>query len=323
MRHAGKSVILFACLGASSFQYAHGAYPERPIRVVVPYVPGGNIDITARTIAPGMSAELGQQVVIDNRGGANGSVGQALVSNAPADGYTLVLTSISALVTTPALSGQFDYDAMKHFSPITMVTRVPIIMVVRLGLPARNVKEFITLAKSQPEKFIMASGGTGSAGHLTGVLFQTLTGTKLTHVSYKGAGQAHLDVLSGQVDVYFDQLSSAMSLIRAERLRVLAVLTRSRSAEIPDVPTMEEAGVAECESGITSGLLAPARTPAAIVGKLRDAIVKVLRTTSVRESFARLGAEAVESTPQEFTQFLRTDTERWTKVIQLTGVKPN
>lgn len=309
---------LLICLISSA--HVIGAYPERPIRVIVPFPPGGNIDLTARILVPGMSSELGQSVIIDNRGGANGLVGQEIASKSTPDGYTLVLTASSSLTTTPALSGKRNYDPTRDFAPITLTSNVPLVMVVRPSLPVKTVQDFITFAKSNSGKTSMASGGSGSTAHLTGALFQSLTGTKLIHVAYKGGGPAEVDLMGGHVDVFFDQLSSAVGLIHGGKLRALAVTTRARSAEIPDVPTMAEAGVPGCEASITSGILAPAATPPNIVNRLRDAIIKVLRTKAVRDSIAKLGAETVESTPQEFAKFLKEDNEKWAKVIRVIGL---
>lgn len=300
---------------------AHGAYPDKAIRVIVPYVPGGNIDITARTLAPGLSEVLGQQIVVDNRGGAGGTIGSEIAARSAPDGYTLLLGSTGTLTNAPALYPKLAYDPLKDFATTSMVTVVPIVIETHPSVPARTIKEFIALAKSRPGTITMASAGAGSSNHLAGELFQSVTGTKLIHVPYKGSGAALVDMMGGQVDVFFDQVSSSIGYIQGGKLRAIAVTTLKRSSALPNVPTVDESGVRGFDASTVTGIVLPAATPRDIVMKVHAALIKVLRMKATRDSFAHFGAETLESTPEEFTRFIREDLAKWTKVVREAGIK--
>ena len=312
---------LLLMLAASLFPAAHAAYPEKPIRIIVPYPPGGNIDITARTIAPGLAEALGQQVVIDNRGGAGGTIGAELAAKSAPDGYTLLLGSTGTLTTAPALYPKLGYDPVKDFATTSLVSSVPLVMVVHPSVPARSIKEFIALAKSRPGRITMASAGSGTTNHLSGELFQSAAGIKMIHVPYKGSGPALIDLMGGQVDVHFDQLSSAIGFIQSGKLRVLAVTTLKRASQLPEIPTMDESGVPGFDASTFTGIVLPAATPRDIVMKLHASLIKVLRLKGTRDSFARFGAETLESSPEEFARFVRDDLAKWTRVIREAGIK--
>ncbi len=297
------------------------AYPEKALRIVVPYPPGGNIDITARAIAPGLTEALGQQVVIDNRGGAGGTIGAELAAKAAPDGYTLLLGSTGTLTTAPALYPRLGYDPVRDFATTTLVSIVPLVMVIHPSVPARNVKEFIALAKSRPGRITMASAGSGTTNHLGGELFQGVTGTKMIHIPYKGSGPALIDVMGGQVDVLFDQLSSSIGHIQGGKLRAIAVTTLKRSAQMPEIPTMNESGLPGFDASTFTGIVLPAAAPRDVVIKLHAALVKVLRLKATRDSFARFGADVLESTPEEFSRFIRDDLAKWSKVVREAGIK--
>jgi len=307
------------CVAASLARSA--SYPEKPIRIIVPYPPGGNIDITARALAPGLIEALGAQVVVDNRGGAGGTIGSELAAKSAPDGYTLLLGSTGTLTTAPALYPRLGYDPVRDFATTSLVSVVPLVMVVHPSVPAKTVKEFIAVAKSRPGRLTMASAGSGTTNHLGGELFQGATGIKMIHVPYKGSGPALVDLMGGQVDVHFDQLSSAIGFIQGGKLRALAVTTLKRSAQMPAIPTMDESGVPGFDASTFTGIVLPAATPRDVVTKLHAALVKVLRAKATRDSFARFGAETLESSPEEFARFIREDLAKWSKVIRDAGIK--
>ncbi len=298
---------------------AGAAWPEKPIRIIVPYVPGGNIDITARTLAPGLGEALGQTIIVENRGGAGGTIGTEVAAKAPADGYTLLLGSSGTLTNAPALYPKLGYDPLKDFATTSMTTMVPIVIETHPSVPVKTVREFIALIKARPDRITMASAGSGSSNHLAGALFQKATDTRMVHVPYKGSGAALVDLMGGQVDVFFDQLSSSIGYLQAGKLRPIAVTTLKRSPYLPDVPSANEAGVPDAST--VTGIALPAATPADIVSKLHAALLKVLRAKATRESFARFGAETLESTPEKFSKFIREDLAKWSKLVRETGIK--
>jgi tripartite-type tricarboxylate transporter receptor subunit TctC len=300
---------------------AHAAYPERAIRIIVPYAPGGNIDITARTVAPGMSEALGQPVVIDNRGGAGGTLGAELAAKAAPDGYTLLLGSSGTLSTAPPLYPKLGYDPIKDFATTSLVSNVALVLETHPSIPAKNIKEFVALAKSRPGKITMGTSGAGTTNHLSGELFQSATGIKLIHVPYKGSGPGLIDLMGGQIDTFVDQVSSSIGFIQTGKLRALAVTTIKRAAAMPELPTFAESGVPGFDASTWTGIVMPAATPHDTVMKVNAALVKTLRLKATRDSFTRLGAETLESTPEEFARFMREDLAKWTKVVREAGIK--
>lgn len=302
-------VCCLATVGGS----VHAAYPEKPIRLVVPYVPGGNIDLNARTVAPGLSDSLGQPVLVDNRGGAGGRIGTEFVAKAAPDGYTLLLGSSSPLTMTPVFY-KAAYDPLRDFAPTSMISIVPLVLSVHPSVPARNVKELIALAKTRPGRLTMGSAGTGGAGHLAGEFFQIHTGTQFTHIPYKGGAPALVDLVGGQLDLMFDQLTTSIAFFKSERLRPLAVTSLQRSAMLPGIPTVHEAGARGFEVLTYTGILAPAATPKEIVQRIHAALVRVLDLPATREAFVRLGAEVMPSTPEAFSDRLRRDLANWRRV---------
>lgn len=297
------------------------AYPSKPIRILVPFVPGGNVDITARTVAPALGEALGQPVVVENRPGAAGMVGaQALVAS-PADGYTLMMGSNSSLAVAPSLYANWPYDPLKGIAPITNLAITPFVLVVKLGLPATNLDEFLKIAKEKPGQLSMASGGNGSSNHLVGELFQMMTGAKFIHVPYKGTGAALVDLAGGQVDLLFDQASSTVGNVRGGKIRAIAVASAARQAALPETPSFAEAGLRDFEIDNFTGLVGPAGMPAEAVSAIHRAAVKALATPLVKERFASLGVQPVGSTPEQFTAVIREDLARWSKVIKAAGIK--
>ena len=296
-------------------------YPSKPIRIIVPFVPGGNVDITARTVAPALGDALGQPVVVENRPGAAGMVGAQAMTGSPADGYTLMMGSNSSLAVAPNLYPNWPYDPVKGIAPISNLAITPFVLVVKLGLPAQSLADFVKLAKEKPGQLSMASGGNGSSNHLVGELFQMMTGLKFSHVPYKGTGAALVDLAGGQVDLLFDQASSTVPNVRGGKIRALAVASSSRQSALPDTPTFAEAGLRDFEIDNFTGLVGPAGMPADAVAKVHAAAVKALATPLVKERFASLGVQPVGNTPEQFGVVIREDLARWSKVIKSAGVK--
>jgi len=291
-------------------------FPEKPVRLVVPYAPGGNIDITARIIQPGLGEVLGQQIIVDNRAGAGGAIGSDLVAKAPADGYTILVGSSGTLTVAPSLYSKIPYHPVRDFAPVSFVSSVPLVLLIHPSVPAKTVKEFVSLAKSRPGKLTMASAGAGTTNHLVGELFQSMTGTRFVHVPYKGSGPALVELMGGQVDLHFDQLSSATPYIKAGKMRALAMTTEKRAGIFPDVPTLAESGVTGFEASTFTGLVVPAGTPRAVIDKLNSAVVKVMARQAVKDRFASLGADSFSSTPEQLGEFIKTDFAKWTKVVK-------
>ncbi|MBX9903256.1 MAG: tripartite tricarboxylate transporter substrate binding protein [Burkholderiales bacterium] len=314
----GIAVTLLAAVFA--VQGAAAAWPERPIRLIVPFAPGGNVDLTARVITPGMGELLGRNFIIDNRAGAGGAVGSEIAATAPADGYTLLFSSTGSLTIAPVVSSKLRYDPVRDFAAISLVSNVPVIMLVPLTSPGKTVKEFVTYAKSRGE-LTMGSSGNFSTGRLAGELFQGITGTRFTHVPYKGGGPAMIDLIGGRIDVMFDQISSAIGHVKAGKVRALAVNAVNRSPEVPEVPTMKEAGVAGVEAGTFTAMLAPAKTPKAIVTRLNEDLNKILKTPAVQQNFVRYSAESIGTTPAASVAFIRDEIEKWRKVVKAANIK--
>lgn len=299
------------------------AWPSKPIRLIVPFAPGGNVDLTARLVAPAMQETLGQPVVVENRTGAGGMIGSELVAKAPPDGYLLLTGSNSTFSVAPALYPNAPYNPVRDFTPIVNLQTTPFVLVVRSGLGVQTVADLLRLAREKPGALTMGSGGTGSSNQLVGELFQMLNGVRFLHVPYKGAALAATDVMGNQIDLLFDQGSTASGNVRGGKMRALAVSSRSRMSTLPDVPGFTEAGLKDFEIANATGLLGPAALPAAIVQRLHAAAVKALGTPQVKERFAQMGVDAQGSTPEAFGTFIREDFARWTKVVQASGIKPD
>ena len=320
--------LVAACVAVLGATHLHAAqsdapstYPNKPVRIVVPFVPGGNIDITARSIAPGLTEALGQPVVVDNRGGAGGRIGAALVAKSPPDGYTLLLGASGTLSVQPAFHDDPGYDPLRDFVFTSMIALVPIVLVLHPSVPARNVKELIALARSERSGLLMGSAGTGSNTHLTGELFQSMAKVKFLHVPFKGAGAALIDLVGGQVHLMFDQVSASAPHIKAGKLRPLAVASLERSAFLPEVPTIDQSGVPGFESSTYTTLAIPAATPKDVVARLREALNKVLDQAATRQSFERVGAEVRKTTPDEVARWLKRDYDKWVRIRKATGMK--
>lgn len=300
--------------------YTQG-YPSKPIRIIVPFTPGGNIDITARTIAPGLSEILGQGVLVDNRSGAGGRIGSALVAKSPPDGYTLLLGAPGTLVAQPVFHDDIEYQPLRDFVFTSQISLVSSALLVHPSMPVRSVKEMIAFAKARPGALLMGSAGQGSGTHLMGELFQSMAQVKFTHVPYKGGAAASVAIVSGQVHLSFDQVSSSGPMIKAGRLRALAVTTPQRSKLLPEVPTIGESGLRGYEYSTWTTLAIPAATPKETVERLRQAVDAVIAQPRTREAFEKLGAEVVPNSADAFTRRLQQDYARWVRIRKETGIR--
>ena len=297
------------------------AFPSKPIRIVVPFSAGGPTDITARFIAPRMTELLGQPIVIDNRAGATGIIGAELVAKAQPDGYTLLMATASVVAINMVTYSKLPYDTLRDFQPLTPIMTTATILVVHPSVPAKSLKDLVALAKARPGQITMASAGTGGTLHLPIEMLMKSAGIKMTHVPYKGAAPAVIDVVAGQVSGMFVDLPVISPHVKAGKVRALAMASPQRSVYFPDVPTTKEAGYVNVELQNYYALFLPARTPQEIVGKLHDAAVKTVNTPGVREKLVGSGADPLTMTPEEFTRFLRADIEMWGKVVKAAGVK--
>ena len=294
-------------------------YPAKTVRIIVGYPPGGPTDVIARTVAQKLTIALGQQVIVDNRPGASGMIGAEQVVKAAPDGYTLLTVPITYAVT-PSVYPKMPYDAEKDLAPVALVASSPFILVVHPTLPVKTVKELIALAKSRPGQINYASASTGGMPHLAGELFNMMTGVKLTHIPYKGAAPATVDLLAGQVSLMFNNMLSAMPLVKANKLRAVAVTSLKRSAAIPELPTIAET-VKGCEASGWYGAFAPAATPKDIIAKLNAEINKLMRLPDVAQRLAGDGVEAASMTPAEFGAYLHSEIAKWGRVVQISGTK--
>jgi len=296
-------------------------FPRKPVRVIVPFAPGGPVDIIARSIAPKMSETLGQQIIIDNRAGAGSTIGTELAAKAAPDGYTILMISGSH-VMNPAMVKKLPYDSVKDFTPISIMAEVPSALVVHPVLPVRNVKELIALARARPGELNYSSPGRGTLGHLSAELFSSMTGIKMTHVAYKGAGPALIDLVAGHVQLLFAALPGVVQPARDGKVRMIAQTGRMRSGSMPEVPTVIESGLPGFVVSSQFGLLAPAATSRAAVDKLRAALLDALSDPTVGKRFAELGAERVGSTPEEQDAVTRAEIAKWIKVTREAGIQP-
>jgi tripartite-type tricarboxylate transporter receptor subunit TctC len=294
---------------------------SRPITIVIPFTPGASADTLQRLVAKKVSDNTGQVIVIDSRGGGGGVIGAMVVKQAAPDGHTLFQANAGTHAANVSLYDSLPYDPVKDFEPVTLQWSFPNILVVPVDSPAKSVADLVVLAKSKPGGLSFASQGSGSGGHLLGEMLKARTGTTMVHVPYRGAGPAVFDTVAGRVDFFFVSYASALSFVQSGKLRVLAVTTPKRIPALPDVPTMAEAGYAGLEVGVWFGLVAPAGTPAPIVGKLHDAFAAAVHDPEVLQQFAAQGVEAATSTPAEFRGFIASETERLGKIVRAIGVK--
>lgn len=315
----------YACLSAAfTIPFLCGAvvaqgYPSKPVRLVVGAAAGGPTDVVSRNLTPKLAESLGQPVLVDNRGGAGGVIGTEFVAKAPPDGYTLGMVFISH-ATNPTLVAKLPYDTLKDFAPVTLVAYQTTVLVRHPSLPVNSVKELIALAKAQPGKLSYA-GDTGSAAHLAGELFKFMTGTNIVHVSYKGNAPALIDTLAGHIPFMFNAINTCLPLVKAGRLKALAVTSAQRSSLAPELPTMNESGLPGFEVTPWYGVVAPARTPKEAIGRLNSDIVKVLRMPDLKERLSSQGTEVVGGTPEQFDRYIREEISKWDKVLTAAGLR--
>ncbi len=310
-----------ALLGLTAATVCAQTYPVKPVRLMVPFVAGGNTDIIARVVAPEMSKALGQQLVIENRGGGGSTIGTEVVAKAPPDGYSLLMVS-AAHVINPAMIKKLPYDSIKDFAPISIVADVPTAFAVHPQLPVKNVKEFITLAKARPGQLNYSTAGRGTVGHLSAELLSSMAKIKMVHIAYKGTGQSITDLVAGHVQLQFSSMPAVINQARAGKLRLLAQTGAKRSAAAQDVPTMVESGVAGFVVSSGFGLLAPAGTPRSVIDRVHGALVKALADTSVRNNLQGQGADPVGNTPEAYDAFNKTEIAKWIKVAREAGIDP-
>ncbi len=313
------SAIALSVLGVVIPQATAQTYPSRPIRLIVPYPPGGAADATARILWPRIGDVFGQQIVIDNRGGASGIIGADIVAKSAADGYTL-LHDASAFTVNPALR-KLPFDPLKDLLPVAMLMRTPNMLVVHPSVPVATMRDLVELAKAQPGRITYASSGFGSAPHMAGELFQYVTKVKLSHVPYKGGGLAYVDLLGGHVQLFFGSIASALPHVQGNKLKGIALTAAKRSASAPQIPTMAESGVQGVEVYEWNGLYVPANTAPAIVTRLNTEVNKMLGNNDVQQRFFQLGAEAVPVTPAELGNYVRGEIARWSKTVKEMGIK--
>lgn len=291
-------------------------YPTKPIRLIVPFAAGGGNDAVARTIAERISRGLGQQVVVDNRAGAGGILGAEVAAKSPPDGYTLFLGGVGSHAINPSIHRDLPYDPVKDFAPVSLIAAAPLILVANPAVPASNLQEFIAYVRAHPGDVNYASNGNGSSSHLAAAMFESMTGTRMTHVPYKGLAPALVDLLSGQVQVMFSSVVAILPHVQAGKVKAIAVTGRKRLAQLPNVPTVAEAGVPGYQASSWYGILAPAGTPPQVIERLHTEIAKAVRDPAVRKSFETEDAEPIGSTPQEFAEHIRAELERLGKVAR-------
>lgn len=315
-----KQIVAALLVAVAALSQAQ-TYPEKPVRMVVPYLAGGNLDVVTRMFARALSEELGQTFVVDNRPGANGNTGTEHVVRSAPDGYTLGIVAAGTMTINPALYKTMPFDPLKDLVPVTMVASGPMVLTVHPSLPVKNFDELVAYAKTHPGKLNFGSGGNGTLSHLSTEMLKARTGTNIVHVPYKGTSMAVNDLIAGHIHGMFDTLSTAAPRIREGLVRGLAVSSRRRSDVLPDLPTIAEAGVKGYSAEAWSGIVAPVGTPAQIITTIREAVQRVAQRAEIRQRLDQVGSVVVASTPEEFAQAIREDTGKWAEVIRISGAR--
>jgi len=312
------AAVLCACAGLHA--HAQNPYPNKPIRLIVPFAPGGSNDIVARLFGYKFAERFGQQVIIDNRGGASGIIGTDIAAKAAPDGYTLLMMSLT-LAVNPSLYKKLPYDTDRDLAPVSLVASAPLILVVHPSLPVKSLKDFIAYAKANPGKLNFGSGGPGTTPHLAGEMLKSMAGLQMTHVPYKGGGPALADLVGGQLQLMLENIPSTLPHVKSGKLRVLALSGLTRSALVPEVPTLDEAGLKGYEIVGWNGFFLPATTPNAIVARLHAETVRALAAPDIKERLSGMGAEGVGNTPAQFTAFLKSEIKKWAQVVREAGLR--
>ena len=317
-----KRFLLFLALAAAAGAVAAQSWPSRPLRLVVPYAPGGPIDVSARLLAARLQEPLGQPVVVENRPGAGGNIGVDLIAKGPADGYNLVMSAIATLAINPSLYPSLPYDPLKDLRHVALLVQVPNVLIVANDLPAKNVQELIALARQRPGKLDFGSGSTGSTGHLAGEMFKMMTGTYMVHIPYKGSAPALADMMAGRIDLMFDNLASSLPSIKAGKVRALATTARTRSNFLPELPTLDEAGLKGFDMTTWWGVSVAAKTPQAVVDRLSAEIQKAMDAPDMKERLHGMGSEPPAiRTPEQFTAFVAAELKTYTELVKRSGAK--
>jgi tripartite-type tricarboxylate transporter receptor subunit TctC len=312
---AGLFMLLTACA------WAQGVYPQKTVRLIVPFPPGGGNDVIARVVAQKLTDKWGQTVVVENRAGANGIVGLQALMQAPADGYTLAVGAAGPMAVNPSLYAKLPYDPLKDFAPITNLVNFPLLLVTHPSVPAKTTRELVALAKAKPGQLTYASPGSGNSGHLAGELFNSMAGVQVIHIPYKGQGPAQTDLMAGQVNMLYSSIPSVINQVKSGQLTAIAVGSAKRLASIPDVPTISESGVPGYEAYSWVGLVAPAQTPPDIVRKIYRDVSEILKQRDVADKLNQQGALPIGDTPEEFTQYIRDEIAKWGKVVREANIK--
>jgi len=327
LRSPDRRAWLAAALACAALALAPAApvaaqpFPSKPVKLVIPFPPGGSLDNVGRLIAQKLSEAWGQQVVIENKPGAGGNIGADLVAKSPADGYTVVMGALSTHAVNPSLYPTMPYDAVRDFAPISLVAITPNVLIVNAAMPVTTVKDLVAYAKAHPGKTNFGSGSNGSAGHLAGELFKIETGTDVAHIPYKGGAPALQALLAGDTQFMFDNLANAMAQVKGGKVRAIAVTTRERSKLAPELPTMAEAGLPGFDISTWFGLLAPAGTPPEVIARWNTDVVKVLNAPDVREKMLAQGAEPAPTTPAEFAAFIARERDKYARIVKASGAK--
>ncbi len=316
-----SAVLAAALLAVSGASWSAEAYPSKPIRIVIPFAPGGTVDILGRVVGERLAARLGQPVIIDNRPGAGGNIAAAVVARAEPDGYTLFLGSMGTQSMNGSIYPKLSFDPIGDFAPIARLVNSANLLVVNPSIPAKSVTELIQLLKSKPGELNYASAGIGSFNHISAVLFQTMAGVKMTHVPYKSGGQALNSVLAGETQLVFQTIPAAVPYVQSGKLRALAVCTEARHPLFPDIPTASESGVPGFEISTWYGMLAPAGTPRAVIDRLHDGLARTLEDPKTQKRLTELGLDSAVNTPEEFAELIVADAKKWSQVVKAAGIQ--
>ena len=317
-----RALVILAALLVHAGIAAAQSYPSRPIRLVVGFAPGGSTDVTARIVADRLTTAYGQQVLVDNRTGAGGNIGADIVAKANPDGYTVLLATTGVMAFNDYLYTKLPYDAQKDFAPVTQIGSLPLIIVVPVTLPAKSIKELVALAKASPGKYSFGSSGVGGATHVTAELFKALAGIDIVHVPYKGSGQMMADLVGGQVQIAFDQISSSIGFVKTGKLRALGITTAKRSELLPDLPTIAEGGVAGYEATSWNGLAVRSGTPRAVIDRLQQETRKQIFDPAVKPKLFELGIEPIGNTPEQFAALIKAERAKWIPLFRKIGIQP-
>ena len=322
MMNSRRAVLFAGTVMWSGVVVAQAPYPSKPVRLIAPFPPGGTTDVLSRIVAQKLSDSLGRTVVVENRPGAGGNLGHEVAAKAPADGYTLVMSSNAALVANPHLYKRLGFDPLNDFAPISVVAKAGTVLSVHPSVPVRNVKELVALAKSRPGKLNFGSGGRGTPAHVCGEMFKTATGIDIVHVPYKGGILAVMDVVAGQIDMMFADMAPAVPQIKAGKLKALAVTSDERSPVLPDTPTMVQAGIPGSIPQTWWAVLAPKGTPATVITRINGDLAQMIKLADVQEKYAGLGITTVHSTPEQITELIKSESPQMGKVLKAAGVEP-